>query len=278
MRELLAALRAYLHAVLVPAFILFTPTFVFAVVDCTNGITNPSSPLTDDYVSTDGYGPCIILTNGADLDLNGHTISQVTVSYVWTIAAIRCTAPGSSITNTGANATNSMISGFFFSGTEDCEIVEGLNFGPRASDGIAPHVAIRNHGYKASSIKNNRMVAGDISLGEAVSVGIYSKLFDANARVQNNYIEATNACIAVTGTTDASGPLVENNILRNCGSGISKSDSDKMRIRKNILINRDPGALGNCFNINSTGVTFGSNICECPAECQVNPSFVLPWF
>jgi len=273
--------RPYSLSLAVAMALMMRPALIAATVDCTNGVTNPSSPLTDNYVTHGNSVSCIMLTNGASLDLNGHTITNDGLT-VAPDAGIYCTAPSSLISN--GSSTPATIGGLFVTGTKGCEKVEGITFdgaGPGVSGGLMV-TAISNLGSsKASSIKNN-------VIKNCVSFGIDVSLLDSNSVVTNNTMSAQLHGMQVSGTTGTSGPLVEDNAITGKGCwdgsdgyvvGIIKGDTNKIRIRNNLLMHRKTtDTNSDCMQITTTGSTISGNVCDCDSECATSPRFALPWF
>ena len=257
------------------ATLLFVFSFTIpatAAVDCSSTITDPNSPLTDDYESIYSTLPCIKLTNGADLDLNGHSITNTTYGSE-SIAAIQCTSAGSEVTNSAS--TDAVISGNYVTGVWDCETVtditiNGTTFEQTPDQGV--ETAIKNQTIKASTITGN-VINGPFA-------GIDATLFDKDSVIRNNYMKTFLYGIRVRGTTDGSGPVVEWNVIRKAGvSCLEKTGTDKVRIRKNVCTERLDLFLGTCLDIVATGTTLTDNTCDCTdqsEDCGLEPPADFP--
>ncbi len=251
-----------------------TPTPTSTPLNCDSGITiSTSTTLTNDYIRTASSStPCLSVSgNGTVVNLNGHTITRTDLDYNGNPTAIACTSTGTHIIGTGT------IQGPFFYGIKNCEEIDGVNFVRHTDTGrdnyfLGPEISIYNEStaIKANSITNNFIKTNG-------AAGIESAMLQSTSTVSDNYVEAANA-INVSGTTSGSGPLVENNIIRNYLYGLEKNDSTIVRFRKNLLMEVNTDLGGDCMHITLSGATITSNYCECPSWCPSTPPFSFPWY
>lgn len=247
-----------------------TPTPTSTPLNCDSGVTfNTTTTLSNDYVKTVANStPCLTLSgNGLTLNLNGHTITRTDSDYTNPTTAIACTATGSQVVGLGT------VRGGFTYGVTNCEVVDSLLFSKYVgTDAInaGPGVAVQNDllVVRADSIVNNVITTGNS--------GIESAMLASTSTISDNYIEASNG-ISITGTFSGSGPLIENNILRNFNTGISKNPNTFARVRKNLLIEFQNGFLGYCIGIYGQA-TISGNYCECASNCEHFPPYSFPWY
>ena len=240
-----------------------------AVIDCSSGITFSgagTTTLTDDYDSGSGTAPCITLTAGRNLNLNGHTITRTHGNYA-SPAAIACTA-------TGSEVYGGRLEGTFLRGVQDCEFVHDMEIGqawvPSFWNNVGPDTGIYNSSLvaKASEIYNNRIDT------DGSGYGINSYLLNDSSFVRDNYIHALT-CMQILGTNGGSGPIVEHNVCN--PRGVTVYSYDKVRIRKNLSFDRGNTSYP-CFASGTAGAVLTDNICDCPASCLMAPPFVLPLY
>jgi hypothetical protein len=247
-----------------------------AATNCNTTVTFSSDTvLSDDYVKTalGDTTPCIKMTNGANLDLNGHTVTRATFGDYWSPAGVECTAPGSLVTDTAS--TKGYVGGTFYSGIKNCEDVTGVtvktvpvydtygyigDYGPVV--GISSSFVVA----KANNITNNVVTNND-------GVGIQVDMLASTSLIDNNYVKAVNG-ISVTGTASGNGPLIQYNVLEVAYRCVTTSDH--VRVNKNLCFDRADQSLS-CFSYGS-GATASDNQCDCSSQCKITPIFTLPWY
>jgi hypothetical protein len=248
-----------------------TPTPAATPINCTSGVTNPGDAqdkLQFDYAHGGGSTPCITLTNGESLDLNGHSITAI--GDAMPVIAISCTAPGSAITDT-ANVKGS-ITGPFINAFYDCENIEGITIQEGANPGFL--------GWGLFNAMNNYSIPADRIVDNVIDgalYGITGLVKGPDSVISNNYLsDCANVCIAASSTTENPGPLYENNVIRGfSGIGIEGPYSDKVRVRRNLLFDHSGGDF-DCITGTATGIT--SNACDClDTHCVPGPPYVFPF-
>jgi hypothetical protein len=249
------------------AFLLVLTAPAAAVVNCNSTVTFSSNTvLSDDYIQTSASSlPCITLTGGADLDLNGHTITRDVFGDYSSPAGVKCAGTNSEVTGPGT------IRGTFYRGTMDCEVVDSITVATHLLSGFpyGPVIGISNSSLvaKADIITNNKIENHDAH-------GIEASMLQDTSVIRDNVIRAVHA-IRVVGT-GGSGPLIENNIIDAHGIAVTTIDYGAVRIRKNLIFDRGDTYYP-CMSL-TYGGTATDNICDCPDLCDVVPPFMLPWY
>ncbi len=256
-----------------------------AVTSCTSTVSNPGTydadtdtyALQDDYSSASYGSPCITVTGGSNLDLDGHTVTRSVIGNVGS-ALIDCTQVGSRVTDSSDPRTGDIEGTSGGYAIKNCEDVVGIRISGTYTYGI-----YNSSSYKANTISENHIEPDGTG---TITYGIDVVPLDNSSQITNNLAVVTNVGISVVGTTGAgSGASVDHNIIRGARyGGIVKTGTDKIRIRNNLMIEPDfdeyPGGGEACVSIVSTNSTVNDNWCECDvSDCEglfEDPPYVFP--
>ncbi|MBY0274122.1 hypothetical protein K2Z84_02180 [Candidatus Binatia bacterium] len=254
-----------------------------ALTSCNGGITFTSdTTLADDYQLT-GNGTCITVTNGAKLELNGHTIT--------------CSGCGAS-----ATAVSLSTGGKLYGKTSSSSASPG---GIKAASGSSWNTAVTGpYGSPADLVKDVKIEAaayGAVNIKDVTNSVfencLYSCIYNTHGAgggariVRDNYIDG-----AVSGVTDLSGPsyaiyirpssagaTIENNYVRNWATNairVTSAHGYSTSIVDNVIgVGRT--AATNAITHSTSGggtTTIDGNLCgETGTDCpHPNPPFLLP--
>ncbi len=225
----------------------------------TTQVHTSNHTMTADYVSA-GIVPCFEMRSGANLNMNGHTITCTAGSCPAT--AVSCTSDGSVVQDTSAGHDGAIL-GPWDVGTEGCSSVKKILIdGPDVAIDMVPEDG-RTNAIVSNVIKN------------CSDVCIDAEMEDALDKIEDNRIEPGGGDgIHIDGRSRANGPRIRDNVLVGYDVGILDSAaSDYVRIDHNLMLDgTDP------LSITSSNVTFSQNVCEeseadcaCSLEDVTNP-------
>ena len=258
---------ALVIAALLYAACLALPMPAGALTACGAGHTfSVDTTLNDDYYSSYALNPCITLTNGADLNMNGHKI-YVDVFY-FSQEAIKCTSSSSRV-------HGGRIEGPFVYGIRDCEDIDHVVIERREVDTavfLGPIVGIWNDFASGFDQVTNNLIYNH-------STGIFGhKVLGSTSNIKDNHIIAATG-IDIEGTSSGNGPTIDKNVIEFTETAILKDNASHLRIGRNLLIGKntnDPPMP--CMDINLANTTVDDNYCECSDQCPIVPPYVLPFY
>ena len=162
-----------------------------------------------DYETSSNAGPCFDVKNGADLNLNGHSITCVGGNCA---AAVSCDAANSLVrSSVSADGDHVDIGGGFSIGVKNCTDVKDLRV-----DG--PATAISSMANDADLIDSN-------VLSNCATECIAATMLENTDYIRDNLISAYGANgIRIIGKSSSTGPLIDHNLIREFESGIKNSD------------------------------------------------------
>ena len=226
-----------------------------------------------DYVATSG--PCFLVSSGADVNLNGHTIECSNGSSAYFGAAVEARMAGTIV-------ENGVIKGKWEYGTLDAEITRDTSFETPFFAGVGGDNFVKKItnnwfqgcGYYCIKVHINVTTGGLIQ----------SNRIDTEPKSQPTATEA----IEIEGTASGNGPLVKQNyIIRSpdyvLGEvGIVTEGSSHVRLFDNIIIERrrydtTPPIVDVPIEVgNAATVTLSGNDCGDPDLCPMEVPYVLP--
>lgn len=256
--------RTFVLALLIVVCVGLFVSSASAVISCSgSGISITSNTtLTDDYVASNGTTRCLALSNGANVNMNGHSI---TCSGTCTIG-IGALASGSSVTNSGAEAE---INGFSI-GVSGAQTVTGI------------HIRAISNGINAGGWGLNRASGNVIEGGCGAAVNVF--YLPSTGQIYNNYIVQNCSTIPSVGIqVDSGDGSIHHNYITNYGLAAIRVDDSIPQpwIFKNIIGPKNPAytdpdsrpiqdSNGNL----PVGIANEENICSEASACPV-PS--APW-
>lgn len=211
-------------------------------------IISSNYSLSSDWTTNSNLAPCFELRNGADLNLNGFSITCTGACST----AVKCDTSASKVKSTvNGDADHIDISGPFAIGVEDCTDVEDV-----AIDGAA--TAVSSNANDPDAISGNRLT-------NCSSRCIDATMTENSDRITENIIIANGGDgIRVVGKTTSSGPKVDHNLIQRADVGIQLTGSTYMRVEDNVLVECE----GSCDPIDTgTNVTTTNNVCETDSKC-----------
>ncbi|MGB3776299.1 MAG: right-handed parallel beta-helix repeat-containing protein, partial [Leeuwenhoekiella sp.] len=134
---------------------------------------------------------------------------------------------------------------------------------------VGDNITIENNtvedgiGYKYtrnSVIKNNRLIARERG-GVAMGIGMEDSRTISNNKVIGNHIEGYDVAISIFGDDH----LVQDNMIKNCGTGINGKNFSNTKILKNRIISNNPVSRGIFVHYTSVNrVLIKENIIDTP--------------
>ena len=229
-----------------------------AATSCNSGVTfSTNTTLSVDYEQTVATGtPCITLTNGADLDLNGKKIT-CKGGYIGACGvAINATAAGSVLSNSSPNvkAITGNSSSAWDVGVQNAEEIRNLRI-ERAFTAVA----------------SNYLTAMDHNVITLTDFCVEATLSSNSAYIQNTLCEPNirdalalgygdRKGIQATGTTTGSGPAITKNMVTHAEVGIY--GYNRLQFTDNIVCNEHDGSNTVSISIDQSVSQSGShNLC-----------------
>ncbi len=224
--------------------ILLAPTRADAA-SCASTQTKASNyTLTEDW--TAGSQPCFDMQSGADLNLNGYTISG------GSNVAVKCTDNNSTVYSSKANDGDHVdISGGFSIGVQNCNVVKNL--------------VIEGSATAISSMSNADLVFGNV-LRDCSTLCIDATMTSNSDRIYDNYIEpAGGDGVRIVGPSSGDGPRVDHNVFRDFDLGIENTGTTKCRIQDSVLAD----GIGGSTPISvGSGCSITNVACEADTDCS----------
>ncbi len=257
---------------LLALFLITTSSAAYALT-CGTYSTNQSLTSNLDVLATQTH-PCFTLTNGADLNLGGYTITcKINPSFPGVNICdtmIRATAANSIVQNGKIVADSTQIGLAVDDATQVKDLnVHGINDGEITT-------AIESLSIAATKIQGN--VIRDVVVGISVSMpASASEVIDNFVELRGD--EDLTIGVGILGSASGDGPRVINNLVSNHVIGIAADAELEVRVLDNILCGgRTDNVDYDPLLIHALHTVTGNQCCERNPvdDCEITTPYVMP--
>lgn len=225
----------------------------------TTQIKTSSYTLTADWETTNDSSACFDMRNGADLNLNGHSITCIDAACGPAVTCVSASGGNSIHSSVSNDPAHIDISGPFATGVQECSDVHDL-----AIDGAATAISSTAADSIDSNVLTNCSTACIVATMTASGDRIHDNLIDPNGGNGINFV----------GRSIATGPQIDHNLIRRFAVGISNSDSTYMRIQNNIFV--EGTGTNDPIGVSSANASYTNNLCATDAKCTNEYDGILP--